>query len=117
MFSNLTPQEHYRLTGTLREEDIDKFLAMETVDYDDAVSSAITKIEEGMSGLYSEDFLCDLMDDMRNLQKNLRGANREAMTALIAKTESMQQELFNQGDYGRSELKDAITELEGISHK
>ena len=109
MFSSLTPKEHYRLTGTLRDEDVEALLAAGEGAAD--VDTAVVKIEEGMSGLYSEDFLCDLMDDMRKLQTNLRGANREAMTALIAKAEDLQQQLFNQGDYGRSELKDALKAL------
>ncbi|WP_374335401.1 hypothetical protein [Methyloversatilis sp.] len=109
MFSSLTPSEHYRLTGTLRDEDIDALLL--AVEEGTDVETAVVKIEEGMSGLYSEDFLCDLMNDMRKLQTNLRGANREAMTALIAKAEDLQQQLFNQGDYGRSELRDALKAL------
>jgi hypothetical protein len=112
MISNLTLAEHYRMYGTFSEEQVERVLAREEIDFDP--SGVQCRIEEAESGLYGEDFLAEHIQSLIDFKKRLRGQNKENLQTIIEKIESLAQELFNQGDYARMELREAYAALDAI---
>lgn len=108
--SNLTPREAYRLNGSLSTELIESLL-----DNAEAVSNAegvSAHVQEALGCFPKEDFLASFIDDLYRLSKRLRGENKAEALSLIEKAEDLQQCVFNEGDYGRSELREANKILE-----
>lgn len=107
--SEMTNEEFLRLNGCLSIERIEALIdAQANIPDTDA---ACVYIEESMGSLYGEDFLVGITDKWRNLVKNLRGNNREEGSLLLAAMEDLQMDLFNEGDYGRGELHNALKAL------
>ena len=107
--SNLTMAEHYRLFGTLSEQHVEEVLAKGLDDFDP--SDVSVHINEAMCGMYSEDFLAHHINSLYEFKKRLRGQNREALQDIINEMESSAQDLFNEGDYARDELRKALSAL------
>jgi hypothetical protein len=108
--SNLTPREAYRLNGQLSHELIESLLdTVETVEGAEGVSC---HVQEAIGCFPKEDFLASFIDDLYKLSKRLRGENKAEALHLIEKAEDLQQCVFNEGDYGRSELREANKALE-----
>ena len=109
-FYSLTPAEQYRINGTLSAETIESLL-----DNAEAVTNAegvSAHVQEAMGCYPGEDFLASFIEDLHNLSKRLRGDNRVEALRLIESAEDLQQCVFNEGDYGRSELREALKTLE-----
>lgn len=58
-----------------------------------------------------EDALCGLIEMIRNLRANVRGANRADCDAILEAANDLQMCMFNDGDYGRSELHKVLSAL------
>lgn len=108
--SNLTPREAYRLNGSLPDSLIESLLDnVEAVTNAEGVSA---HVQEALGCFPKEDFLASFIEDLYTLSKRLRGDNKAEALSLIEKAEDLQQCVFNQGDYGRSELHEANKTLE-----
>lgn len=112
VWSNLTPSETYQMYGSLTRGQIEDLL--ESSSYVDSVSDAAGYVDEGMSQFPAEDFLEDLKSRMVALSKNLRGANKEELLAIIGSLDDIAQNTFNSSEYGREELKKALTVINGV---
>lgn len=104
--SSMTPEEEYRLTGTLRPEMIEVLL-------DDSASLEGTTgvsahLQEAMCQYPAEDFLADAITRLQKLAKRIRGDNREALLGIIESLDDVAQCTFNAVDYGRDELSKAL---------
>ena len=111
-FYSLTPSEQYRINGTLSAETIESLL-----DNAEAVSKAegvYAHVQEALGCFPREDFLTGLIDDLHKLSQRLRGDNKAIALSLIEQAEDLQQCVFNEGDYGRSELREANKTLEAV---
>ena len=109
-FYSLTPAEQYRINGQLSPETIESMLDnAESIERCDGVSVQVT---EALGCFPAEDFLASFIEDLHKLSKRLRGENREEALRLIESAEDLQQCVFNEGDYGRSELREALKTLE-----
>jgi len=107
---NLTPREAYRINGQLSPECIESLL-----DYQESIAgceNVSAQVSEALGCFPAEDFLASFIEDLHALSRNLRGANREEALRLIESAEDLQQCVFNEGDYGRSELREARKTLE-----
>ena len=106
---NLTNREAYRL-GCLSQESIEALIDRE--ESIEAVDGVTHQISEALGCYPGEDFLVELIDSLQVLRNGLRGANREHCQRIIEQAEDLQQCVFNEGDYGRSELREARKALE-----
>lgn len=108
-FYNLTPREQFRINGQLSPETTEELLDnAEALLKAEGVSS---QVQEALGCYPGEDFLAGLIDSLQTLAKRLRGDNREALLGLVEQAEDLQQCVFNEGDYGRSELREALKTL------
>lgn len=106
---NLTPREQFRMNGQLSPETTEELL-----DNAEALlkaEGASAQVQEALGCYPGEDFLAGLIDSLQTLSKRLRGDNRESLLGLIEQAEDLQQCVFNEGDYGRSELREALKTL------
>jgi len=111
-FYNLTPAEQYRINGTLSAETIESLL--ETSEALEKAQDITGQLSEALGCYPAEDFLASFIDDLHKLAKRLRGDNRDEAMRLIESAEDLQQCVFNEGDYGRSELREARKTLEDV---
>lgn len=109
MSSNLTHAEYFRLYGSLTEERIQELLDLEATA--PKVESAIVHIQEGMAQFPAEDFLEPIKQRLLELEKNIRGANKETMKGIIESLDDLAQCTFYGADAGRDELRKALSEL------
>lgn len=109
MFSNITAQEEFRLTGTVSGERLNGLLersdALEKLDGLDA------HIYEANGQYPAEDFLSDVIERLHNLAKRLRGDNKAELLGVIEALDDIGQTTFYASDYGRSELRKALATL------
>lgn len=112
MYENLNPHEYFRMFGTLTEAHMRELLDKEVNSPD--LSAVRVHVEEAKAGLPEEDFLEDLTQRLGALTKKLRGDNRKDAQALVEYASDLHQRVFNQGDYGRSEIKLALNHLNGV---
>lgn len=109
-FYNLTHAEQYRINGTLSAEAIESLL--DTSEALEKAGGVTSQLSEALGCFPAEDFLASFIDDLHELAKRLRGDNRAEAMRLIESAEDLQQCVFNEGDYGRSELREALKTLE-----
>lgn len=109
-FYNLTHAEQYRINGTLSAEAIESLL--DTSEALEKAEGVTSQLSEALGCYPAEDFLASFIEDLHNLSKRLRGDNRDEALRLIESAEDLQQCVFNEGDYGRSELREALKTLE-----
>lgn len=109
-FYNLTPREQFRMNGQLNAETTEELL--DNAEALLEVEGVSAQVQEAVGCFPKEDCLTDLLDSLNILSKRLRGDNRTALLGLIEQAEELQQSLFNEGDYGRSELREALKTLE-----
>lgn len=105
--SNMTASEFYRLNGCLSSEHIEDLLNVE--DRLQAIENIDGNIEEALHQYPSEDFLVSVVDRLQELSKRLRGANREELNGIIEALEDIGMTTFQAADYGRGELKKALS--------
>lgn len=105
--SNMTASEFYRVNGCLSPEHIESLLDAENKLQ--AVEDIDGNIEEALTQYPSEDFLVGIVDRLQELSRRLRGANREELNGIIGALEDIGMTTFYAADYGRSELKKALS--------
>ena len=110
-YSNVTPKEHYRIYGTLETSHIEELLAAvnETVSLQDVAPN----LHEARAQYPEEGFLADVTHRLKCLSKNMRGDNKDEAKDLIEELERIEQEQVNAGEYGREELREALTAIGG----
>jgi molecular chaperone DnaK (HSP70) len=106
LFSSMTAQEEFRMTGTLSPNRIESLLSVEG--RLEALDGLSNHIEEAMSQYPAEDFLSDIESRLHEFAKKLRGQNKEALLGIIESLSDLAQTTFYAADYGRSELKEAL---------
>ncbi|HEO0817003.1 hypothetical protein WKH82_17405 [Acinetobacter baumannii] len=115
-FSNMTPEEEYRLNGTLCAPTIESLLdahyEIENLDFD----GAETYIKEARTCFPAEDVLTTQIQEIRRIANRLRGANKLQLLDAVEQLENIQDELVQQAEYGQSELGKALkcVERKGI---
>lgn len=107
----LTPEEQFRLQGTLPAHQIETLL--DTLAAVPDVSGAIIHIKEARNPFNAEDFLSEVLSDLSELIKSTRGENKSKAQALHAKLEDIQMTVFYACDHANDELKQALTALGG----
>lgn len=112
----LPPDDHYRIYGSLPASAIEAVL----VELGDArevainVDSADTHIREAMSPI-GEDFLSQVLTDLRALGKKARGNTKEEINRIVGVLEGIEQTAKQALEYSDYELKQAIDALAGDS--
>ena len=111
----MTHSEYLRLNGTLSQERIEQLVTLQEESglLAEGIDSAKVHIEEGMTQFPAEDFLEPIKSRLVELQKNLRGRNREELSGIIEALDDLAQTTFYGADYGRNELHKAVQALSG----
>jgi hypothetical protein len=109
--SNLSPEEEFSLTGTLRPEQIEKVLDNPLVD-ENVVESVLEHVEDIRGNFPKEDFLSREISRLDEMAKRLRGANREELMEISYMLDRIERDTFVESEEGRIGLK-AIRELLG----
>jgi hypothetical protein len=111
--SNLTPREVLNLYGTLPAEMCEQLI--DTHDEALAAKDTVGYIEEAKGCYPTEDCLNPVLELLNNLHRNLRKSDtKEALRFIIERAEELQSELSRSGEYGASELKNALDILESL---
>jgi hypothetical protein len=106
--SCLTPEEEYRLTGTLSGDNAVLALdAKEAMDALDPVDIA-GEVREAMSQYPDEDFLEHIVDRIHDLIKNVRGANKETLQGVLEALHDAQMCQMYATEYGMEKLNGLI---------
>ena len=109
--SNLSREEEFRLTGTLRRESIDELL--DASSRLEALGGVDAHIEEALAQYPAEDFLEGVKQRLGALMKNVRGANKDELQGIIEALDDIAQTTFYAADYGRDELRKALRTVKG----
>ncbi len=102
---SLTNREYLSLHSTLSLDRVEALVQME-----DAISGqegAIIDIDEAKGCFPGEDFLNDIINNLRALCKHLRGANKEELKGIIEQVEELQASTTQGSEYGLEKLKEA----------
>jgi len=110
--SNLTSREALNLFGTLPADHIERLIDIEEAQ--ESARGVAPYIEEAITCFPGEDFIESegVLDDLRKIAKTVRGDNRVAILAVIEKLEGVQLGTARQAEYGVSELRNALREIE-----
>lgn len=106
---SLSPAEHFRIYGTLPERQIEALLDKTAVLDSVTLSDIKSEIKEARGQFPEEDFLQDILNDLANLRKHVRGDNRDYLDTIIETVEERVGEINGSTEYGREKL-DSITE-------
>jgi hypothetical protein len=109
--TNLTNKEYYRLNGTLSEERIEALLE---IDVNVDGSSPAAYIDEAMGTFPNEDFLEHIIKKVREVAKRVRGDNKDDLDQILLDLEDLQDKVNNDSDYGRSELENALGDINKV---
>lgn len=109
-YSNLSAREHFNLNGTVPREMLESLLDKE--DLLKNLDGLDAHISEAKGCFPAEDFLEPIKTSLIELQKRLRGSNRDELGAIIESLDDLAQLTFNESDYGRDELRKALTAIE-----
>jgi hypothetical protein len=109
----LTPEENFRLYGALHPSQVEQILDASA--QLEGIKDIDDKIREGMAQFPAEDFLADVISDLAAVINGMRKNNAALydLKAIAAKLEDIAQTTFDAADYGRSELKEALTTITG----
>lgn len=110
-FSNMTPREHFRLTGTVPGDILE--LLIEKSERLAEVQNIDGLLEDARAQFPDEDFLQEVIDRVNALAKNLRGANREAAARIAQSLDSISMTTMRSSEYGREQINLALKDLEG----
>lgn len=102
---SLTNREYLSLHGTLSLDRIEALVEMEAVI--SGQEGALNYIDEAKGSFPGEDFLNDIISNLRTLVKHLRGANKEELNGIIEKVEGLQTSTTHESEYGLEQLKAA----------
>lgn len=111
MFSSLTKEEKFRLTGTLPPHDIESLLDIAAKS--DGCPDFRVKLNEAQSQFPDEDFLSEPLKLLREVMKNSRGSNKEKLLRLFEGLSTIETEVRQAAEYGMSEIDDAIRMIHG----
>lgn len=107
--SNCTAEEELRLTGTVTGERLNNLLDQET--QLTALKDVAPHIQEALGQFPAEDFLEEHKTRLVMLAKNMRGANKEALQAIIETLDDISMTTFYASDYGSNELRQALGKI------
>jgi hypothetical protein len=113
--NHFTAEEEFRITGTLCPSKIVKILDQNALAQD--VIDVDANIQEAMGSFPEEDFMKPVVDKLRSMIRNSNGNNREQLIQLAEIVDSVSQEVFNSADYGRQELRMALTSIKRAKQK
>ena len=108
---NLSLEERERIAyanGEYAESDLLALAADAEADTAN-IDAAKVHIEEAMSSLTAEDFLVDIIEKVTAMSK--QRVTKKDMEHLAAFLEDFQMDIFNQADYARNELREALKAL------
>lgn len=109
---NATASELFRLNGTLPQDHIERLLELEEVV--GHASGMVTHIDEAAAQFPNEDFLGEVIDELHELAKGMRGLNRAKLNALATKLDEIQLDAGRSAEYGRDELRKAKSLAESL---
>ena len=111
--SNLTAREVLNLYGSLPPEMCEK--AIDAQDDIERAKDTAGYIQEAKGCYPAEDCLNPVLELLNNLHRNLRKSDtKDALRFIIERAEELQSELSRSGEYGASELKNALDILESL---
>lgn len=106
---NFSSREYLRLHGALPERHIEHLIDIETQFNE---SRDVTPYLQEAKGSYpSEDFLEEVIEMSRALEKRLRGENRNSAALITIALEEVQTKVRGESEYGADELKKALKEI------
>lgn len=108
--SNMSDSEFYRMNGTLSGERIERLINI-TDGIDVPISAVDAKIWEARTCFPEEDFIQDLVHELRDLGKSLRGEKKQVLDRILVSMDEELTQLRQSAEYGISELKDAQHEM------
>lgn len=108
----LTPSENFRLFGQLPQEQLEQLLDQEKRLAQ--VESVGGHISDAMAQFPAEDFLADILTELRGVKSELRANSKHKgkIANLIEKLDDIAQTTFYAADYGRDELRKALKVVE-----
>lgn len=117
--SNFTARETFNISGTLPEHMIEDLL--DSQEKLDIILEAVPAVEQAITYYPDEDFMetfgtvytDNIFDELRYLQKRLRGENKETLEGIIEKLQDIQSGIVAQAQKGTAELRNALAEIEG----
>lgn len=109
-FANLTDQEYFNLRGTLTSERIQELIDQSALV--EAASEAKSALQDALGVYPCEDCLQSVIDDLKQLAKNLRGENKNEVNSILLGVEERQNQLHNQSEYGAEVINNFIRSLE-----
>lgn len=108
----MTPREEFRLNGTLSETTIEALI----VEHEDAPAVEFDSVEcwikEAKGCFPAEDFLTSVRNDILTIANRLRGQNKLQLLDLVQKLGEIESEISQQAEYGSTELRKALNELQ-----
>lgn len=108
---NLTHAEYFHLNGALSKQRTEEILSTlhdaQALDVREYASYA----QEAQGGFPAEDFLADVLSDLHNLTKFVRGDNKKELLRIISNLDDIAQCQFNAADYGRERLHKIIATI------
>lgn len=107
--STFTPEEHYKLNGSLTPEQLDELF--DAADRLSELGGIETYIDEAQGQYPEEDFLADDIADLQAIAKNMRGTNRQLLLDAIEALEQKALDVGRSAEYGREELAKAAALL------
>jgi hypothetical protein len=108
--SGTTPEEEFRLTGTVSPSGIEALLGSE--DKFVAVANVYNNICEALRQFPDDDFLVDIIERVRELATCVRGKNREEAESIAADLGKIHKSVKEDFAAGRRELKESATAIE-----
>lgn len=113
-YSNMTPQEEFRINGTLCEPTIESLLNLHEDLNNSDVAGAIVYIKEARGSYPAEDFLTTTISRLRNLSNRVRGQNKTELLDIIERLQVIESQTYNESEYGSDELRKALDCLKVI---
>lgn len=104
--SNMSHAECFKLNGDLSLERIEQLIDNQLKE--DTLPSVECKIEEAVGQFPNEDFLQDIINDIGDIAKRLRGDNKKEMMDIMDRLDEIQMSTLHSSEYGMQELEDAL---------
>lgn len=105
-YSSLSAREHLRLNGHVPADMLETLL--DRADALDSLGGIDAHVSEAKACFPAEDFIEPIRQELQELHKNLRGANREKLGGILESIDDLAQCVFNDCDYGQDELRKAL---------
>lgn len=112
--SNMSNAEHVKLNGTLPMDRIEPLLAMQA-SYDKITDMGVQdSLHEAKVMFPDNDFANDVLADLREMMKRVRGDNRHSLEDIIFNLEAVQKEVYDTAMEGVKILETIIKEMEQL---